>query len=539
MFKLLFYSKNQFKAIFVSIMSCIAGAAAASLAFIINRAVGEILAGRPYLTFLPFFLVTLAVLIITKRIALRSGIELVEKTLEEFRNKISNQIRQSELAHIESLDMGEIFTKMAMDTKKISRASQASIRMIQALISILLVLLYIFRLSITAFFIFMGLVCLGVVYYRVHSHALHEMIHTVLHKETELFDDFGHILDGFKELKINHEKNEDFFHNHLSPLATMIKKLRIRVGEKYVEINTFSFIFTFYLSLGSIVFLLPVDFPFSLRFKMIVMSAFLWEPIISLIVSVPEILQANVSAERLYQLEQQLKSPHDLDEVAAGAQMKALYTFKKIRMENLQFDYTDKEGNPTFSTGPVSLTIKSGEILFLVGGNGSGKSTLLKLITGLYSPVSGTFAIDRLKINMTAHRYLFSVVYTDCHLFDGLYGIESVDDEKVNQLLSSMELFHKIRWQDNRFHYSGLSTGQGKRLALIVAMLEDKPIYVFDEWAAEQDPGFRKYFYEELLPSLKADGKTIIAATHDEQYFHVADQVLKMEYGKIENLRTV
>ncbi len=484
-----------------------------------------------------FFLVTLAVLIITKRIALRSGIELVEKNLEEFRNKIGNQIRQSELAHIESLDMGEIFTKIAMDTKKISRASQASIRMIQALISIILVLLYIFRLSITAFFIFMGLACLGLLYYRAHHHALQEMIHTVLHKETELFDDFGHILDGFKELKINHEKNEDFFHHHLRPLATMIKSLRIRVGEKYVEINMFSFIFIFYLSLGSIVFLLPLDIPFSLRFKMIVVSAFLWEPIISLTVSIPEILQANVSVERLYQLEQQLKSPHDLGEVVAGAQMEALYTFKEIHIENLLFDYTDKEGNPTFSTGPVSLTIKSGEILFLVGGNGSGKSTLLKMITGLYPPLSGTFVIDRLKINMTDHRYLFSVVYTDCHLFDGLYGIESVDDKKVNKLLSSMGLFHKVRWQDNRFHYSGLSTGQGKRLALIIAMLEDKPIYVFDEWAAEQDPGFRKYFYEELLPALKAEGKTIIAATHDERYFHVADRVVKMEYGKIKNLQ--
>ena len=78
-----------------------------------------------------------------------------------------------------------------------------------------------------------------------------------------------------------------------------------------------------------------------------------------------------------------------------------------------------------------------------------------------------------------------------------------------------------------------LSQGQRKRLALLTAYLEDRSIYLFDEWAAEQDPEFRAHFYEELLPQLKAKGKTLLVATHDDRYFDLADMVVKMELGRL------
>ncbi|WP_207682864.1 ATP-binding cassette domain-containing protein [Desulfonema magnum] len=505
-----------------------------SMAIIVNEAAGEILEGRVHLTHLPPFLAALVFFVITKRIALRTGIDFVEQTLEKYLNKVGNQLRQAELMQIENLDKGEIYVKMTMDTKKISRTAAAGINVIQSVFTILFVVAYIFVTSPLSGFIFLGLFMISLLYYQSYRHSLHEAIHGAVSKETELFDDFGHVLDGFKELKISHEKNEDFFHNYLRPLSDTVKRLRIRVGDKYARVNVFSFVFMFYLSLGCVVFLLPSYVPVSVRFKVIAASAFLWDPINILSVSMPEILQAYVSGERLDQLEQQLQVSSDLGEFAASTRPEdPLYDFNEIRIENLRFDYTDKEGNTTFFIGPLNLTLKAGEILFLKGGNGSGKSTLLKMLTGLYPPRSGAFVMDGTEINMAEHRHLFSVVYTDCHLFDGLYGIESPSDEKVNELLNMMGIFHKVRWQEGQFRYSELSTGQRKRLSFITALLEDKPIYVFDEWAAEQDPEFRKSFYEKLLPELKARGKTIIAATHDEHYFHVADQVIKMEYGQV------
>ena len=179
------------------------------------------------------------------------------------------------------------------------------------------------------------------------------------------------------------------------------------------------------------------------------------------------------------------------------------------------------------------MTIKSGEIIFLTGGNGGGKSTLLKLIPGLYPPLSGFFTIDGRQGDMRHYQHLFSAIYTDSYLFERLYGVVRPDDKKINDLLISMGLARKVRWENQTLKYHGLSSGQKKRLAFIVSMLEEKSIYIFDEWAAEQDPIFRKTFYTELLPSIKADGKTIIAASHDDRYFHVADKVITMNYGII------
>jgi putative ATP-binding cassette transporter len=118
-------------------------------------------------------------------------------------------------------------------------------------------------------------------------------------------------------------------------------------------------------------------------------------------------------------------------------------------------------------------------------------------------------------------------------LFGKLYGLRDLDPGQVNALLERMQLDTKTAYVDGRFTSLNLSTGQRKRMGLLIALLEDKPICVFDEWAAEQDPEFRSYFYEELLHQLKEEGKTIIAVSHDDRYFHHADKIIKMEYGQL------
>ncbi len=539
MFKLLFLTDKKeidLRAVFILIMTIVYGAAHATLNMIISESAEEVIIGNVPLYYIPYFLIMLGILLVTKRIALRKVATLVQERLEAYRIKISNRIRQAELMQFESLDRGDIYTKLTIDIQKISWAAQAGIRISGGLIIIIFVLCFIFFLSIYAGLILAFLLTAGSIIYFSQEAAIRKAIHAASSKETKLFDDFGHVLDGFKELKISHAKSRDLFHNFLKPLLTTVKKLRMRVGYEQVKLILYAFFVIFYLVLGSIVFILPLEIPVSVKFKVMALSAFLWNPIGLVTISIPELLQANVAAERLQYLERQLEGPDEPRESISRNQVQTFHDFKIIQIQDIRFDYTDRDGKSIFSVGPISLTLKPGEVLFLAGGNGSGKSTLLKMLTGLYPPQSGAITIDGTEIRLTEHRYLFSVVFADCHLFDGLYGIEHIDAKKVNELLRRTGIAHKVRWQADRLCHSGLSTGQTKRLALLIALMENKPIYVFDEWAAEQDPEFRKSFYETFLPELKARGKTIIAATHDDRYFHLADQVVKMEYGKISRI---
>ena len=539
MIKFLFFTNNQinFKAIFVAMMSVISGIIAALMASIINEAVEDIITQKSVSflnNLLPFFLIGLIFLFITRRIALRSGVNLVEQTLETFRNKIANQLRQSTLQKIESLDQGEIYTKLSIDTKKISSASLSGIRAIQAIVTIILVIIYIYFFSFLAGICFTGLFALGILYYQIYYRLLIETIDEMTQKETELFNDFGHVLDGFKELKINSAKNENFFLNYLLPLGNEVNNYRISIAEGYVKINAFCFFLLYYIALGCTIFMLPLDYSVAIRFKIFAMSSFLWEPLNLLTGTIPSILSANISIKRLNELERQLEVSSKLSETVILSTIEQSFQFKKFQMEAIQFHYIDKDGQSTFSVGPIDVNIHAGETIFFVGGNGSGKSTVLKLISGLYQPQSGRFFLNDMETDIYRFRHLFSVIYTDCYLFDKLYGIKQVEDQQVEYLLELMGIDHKVKWKNRKLVHSELSTGQKKRLAFVVALLEDRPIYIFDEWAAEQDPIFRKKFYLELLPMLKNRGKTIIASSHDDQYFHAADQVITMNYGQME-----
>jgi putative ATP-binding cassette transporter len=174
-----------------------------------------------------------------------------------------------------------------------------------------------------------------------------------------------------------------------------------------------------------------------------------------------------------------------------------------------------------------------------VGGNGSGKTTLAKLLTGLYAPESGAIRMNGQPItdeNREWYRQHFSAVFSDFYLFERLLGLEhSHLESQARRFLAQLQLDHKVEVQDGWLSTTALSHGQRKRLALLTAYLEDRPIYVFDEWAVDQDPLFKDLFYVQLLPDLKARGKTALVISHDERYYRVADRIIKLEYGKIES----
>jgi putative ATP-binding cassette transporter len=249
-----------------------------------------------------------------------------------------------------------------------------------------------------------------------------------------------------------------------------------------------------------------------------------------------------VAVRNIMLLEQRLDRFAQVTRNGAGVASFVPADFADIRLQGLSFSYVDQDGNELFRVGPLDLDIRRGEILFVMGGNGSGKTTLLKLLTALYYPTAGRLLVDDRPIEGAALRpyhELFSAIFADFHLFPKLYGLSDVTETAVQQLLSRFQLGEKTAFVGDHFTNLQLSTGQRKRLALIVALLEDRPVYIFDEWAADQDPEFRRYFYEQLLPELAARGKTVIAVTHDDRYFHVAHRVVKMELGRIVSVENV
>jgi putative ATP-binding cassette transporter len=207
-----------------------------------------------------------------------------------------------------------------------------------------------------------------------------------------------------------------------------------------------------------------------------------------------------------------------------------------VEFRDVMFSYGD-DGCDRFRLGPLNWTFHPGELTFVIGGNGSGKSSFVKLLTGLYTPDSGEIRLNGKPVcGAVAEDYqqLFSVVYSDYFLFDRVLGVPAVDlERRARRYLAALDLSDKIKFEGNSFSTTNVSQGQRRRLALLAAYLEDRPIYVLDEWAADQDPAFRQVFYHQILPELKSRGKTVVVVTHDDRYFEIGDRIIKLEYGKM------
>jgi putative ATP-binding cassette transporter len=293
-----------------------------------------------------------------------------------------------------------------------------------------------------------------------------------------------------------------------------------------------------YLLVAMVVFLLPavVQTHSQVISETVTAILFVVGPLGIVVGVIPYLQRANEAARAMSQLEEQLDAEHATAPPTGANGTTAAARPQTIRLDEARFAYKAGDGD-LFVLGPVSLTIEIGKITFLTGGNGSGKSTLLKLLTGLYVPASGRILTGDTPVtsdNIQSYRETFSAIFSDFRLFRRLYGMLGTSEAAVADLLKEMHLEQKVQFAGDRFSNLELSTGQRKRLALVVALLEKRPILVFDELAADQDPGFRRFLYEHLLPALKDDKRTVIAATHDDRYFSVADKIVKLEYGKVE-----
>ncbi|WP_281560637.1 cyclic peptide export ABC transporter [Thalassomonas sp. RHCl1] len=519
--------------------SAISGITNGLLLGVINHGAGMVgeFSSAGYLQFyyLMLFAVLLCLLIYTKRYTLEKAAILVEEVLYKVRIRIADKIRHTELSFVEDTGHSEIYNSLAQDTVQISQSATVVFASLQAAIMLVFTMVYVAWLTLTGFFLTVTAIALGAWVFMLKRERILNDLQSATEQEIHFFDALNDTLSGFKEIKLNRLKSHDLF-EHQDKIATDVKALKSRAGINSVFVMMFSEVF-FYILIATILFIWPFfnGTDPGIIIKLTASTLFIMGPLNLLFGSFPLFIKADVAVNNLRELEQKVDAASQGFQLGEPPEHNPL-TFKHIRFQDVRFQYMDKEGAAQFKVGPVNLELSFGETVFIVGGNGSGKSTLLKLLTGLYYPGSGEITINGELLDQDLYadyRELFAIVFTDFHLFDRLYGIQDIDSEKVNTLIKEMGLAGKTRFKNGAFTNTSLSTGQRKRLAYINTILEDKQIYIFDELAADQDPGFRKHFYEVLLPDLKAQGKTIIAVTHDDKYFATADRVLKMDEGQL------
>ena len=519
-------------------MSSIGGISNASILAAINTGVQETSSGqKPGLWAAALFLVALFLFMKTQQYVTITATAEIEAIIHKLRVRIMDLIRRSELLEIDKIGRARIVASVTSDTAVLTQASNMLCFTVQGAVLIFFVGLYVAYLSITAFLLTVVIVSGAATIFHYKNRQLAEQKAESAAWERRLFDRLTDFLDGFKEVRLNDARSDDLFHDALDVSKTAAN-IKIRT-----QAETFKMIVTsqisMYVLLGAVVFVAP-NLSDTLGGSSIAKTTtallFVVGACFGLVQSIPILLNANASAYRIDRLEDALQSTLVDEERRAIVAPKH---FERIQMRSIEFRYVDKFSDTVFKIGPIDFTLERGELVFITGGNGSGKSTFLRVFAGLYPPDSGEVFLDGRPVtdaNRDEYRGLMSAIFFDYHLFQRLYGISDADPGEVDRLLTLFRLADKTSLTAGEFRTLDLSGGQRRRLALIVSLLEKRPIMLLDEWTAEQDPEFRGKFYDELLPEMMRAGATIVVITHDDRYLdelHLPARRIKMDYGRI------
>ncbi|MFT5756399.1 MAG: putative ATP-binding cassette transporter [Alteromonadaceae bacterium] len=376
----------------------------------------------------------------------------------------------------------------------------------------------------------LGLGSLG--YHQVHLKAI-QYLNRAAQEQDSLFGHFRALVDGAKELRLHAAKRQRFEDDILGESIEEVRKQRT-VGMSVFVISTAWGSFLIYAFIGLVLFSLVDDSPerSQILTSFALIFIYMIAPLENLLKALPAANIAKAAALRIEAVIEELS-----DESNSKIKQIKLPKFQRLELKAVTHQFYHEASDDFFTLGPVNLTFIPGEIVFLVGGNGSGKTTLAKLLVGLYQSNSGNILLNGQVVNsdnIDSYRQCFSAIFSDFYLFEQLLDIPSDElDTAANQLLTKLQLNHKVHVTQGAFSTRALSQGQRKRLAMVVAHLEQRPFLVFDEWAADQDPLFKEVFYRQMLPELKAQGKTLLVISHDEKYFDCADRLLKMEHGQL------
>lgn len=458
----------------------------------------------------------------------------MEAAIDRVRMRLIDGVRAADYAAIEHVGSDTLYESITQASNALSQNSQFIALSVRSAVLTVMVLLYILYISPVAFaLVLAGTAAAGVMYYRLGG-QLARRYSTMMGEERNLFRAVEDLLDGFREVRLSSARSSALA-GHFEHVSERSTEIRIDVQSSSFQQLIFGHVAFFFL-LAVVVFVVPT-YASGFATDVVKVSAaviFMIGPLGGVIQAVTVMASADASARGMLEVDRKLAAMVEPGRDQPAEAVPA--AFGEIRFGNTLYRYPPAPGEQPFTVGPLDLTIRRGEVLFVTGGNGSGKSSFIKLLTGLYRPEHGQLAVDGRHItdrSRRAYRELFAAVFSDHHLFRRLYGLPSVDATEARELLKWVEMEHLISLDGDTFSRVDLSSGQRKRVLLVAALLEHRPVLVLDEWAADQDPYFRRKFYREIIPALKARGITIIAVTHDDHYFDVADRRIHFEEGRI------
>ncbi|QLE59094.1 cyclic peptide export ABC transporter [Nostoc sp. TCL26-01] len=463
-------------------------------------------------------------------------IRLSQNAVLQLRMRLSRQILSSELSHLENLGNSKLLATLTEDIQSVANAVYQMPTLFINLAIVLGCFVYITWLSWLVLVMVIGLAVVAIASCKWLLNRGDKLLALAREDEDRLFQHLGTITTGIKELKLNYKRRQVFLENKLQATATDFRHHNVG-GLTFFAITSSWGQLVFFFALGFVLFALPHVLTMNPQTLSgyILTFTYLVLPMDNIISKLPLLSKASIALQKIESLGLSLASRSEEVEIKPPQVDTAWHSLKFRGVTHTY--HTDREDN-SFILGPLDLTLYPQEIIFIVGGNGSGKSTLAKLITGLYIPENGEILLDGEQINAENrewYRQYFSVVFSDFYLFEELLGLEKTNlDMQAAKYLQQLQLDHKVKITDGKLSTTALSQGQRKRLALLTAYLEDRPIYLFDEWAADQDPVFKEIFYTHLLPELRDRGKTVLVISHDDRYFHLADRIIKLDYGKIE-----
>ena len=461
-----------------------------------------------------------------------------ERAMSDLRLQLCRQILGTRLRTLEELGSHRLLGTLTGDVPTITSALTVMPHLCMHLAIIVGCFAYLAYLSWIVFLFTLVFLTLAIVTYQLSGARAFRHLKRGRDEWDVLMKHFRAVTEGTKELKLHAQRRQDFLDGKLHATARSMEKNNVRGNAIFIAASSWGQIM-FFVLIGLIVFVLPsiqqVQLQTLTGYTLILL--YVMVPLEILVNRLPDIGRASIAVGKIEQL--------GLSETSVETYVGNSH-FRTIAWENLELAgvehtyYLEKE-NRSFTLGPVNLSFDRGELVFLTGGNGSGKTTLAKLMMGLYTPEVGEIRIDGKSVTdetRDAFRQSFSAVFSDYFLFDSLLGVKGDEaDIQARNYLAELQLNHKVEVKEGVFSTTDLSAGQRKRLALLTAYMEDRPVYIFDEWAADQDPQFKETFYYQLLPELRSRGKLVIVISHDDRYYHVADRIIKLDYGKVESDR--
>jgi putative ATP-binding cassette transporter len=462
-------------------------------------------------------------------------LRLAQGELFELRMRLSRRILQAALRHLENLGSEPLMTAFTDDIPGIIDALNVVPGLCLHIAIAVGGFLYLGWLSWHVLLLVLGFLVLGLVIYQLPSILAQRFFRAARQELDVLFGHFKDLTEGVKELKLHSRRREVFLSEVLRGTALSRNKQLLNAFYLHGIANSLGQMLIF-IAIGLILFSSISGPRMAVMAGSIITLLYITNALQFVMFVLGTMNKADISLQKLHGLLRQLEAPGVL-ELEQDTVTDTGLRCEDLTLRAITHTYHSKKRKEAFVLGPIDIKLKAGQLIILAGGNGSGKTTLAKIVTGLYPAENGELLLDGLQIteeNRQFYRQHFSAVFYDFHLFESLLGLENPDlDDRARERLARLQLDHVMTIQNGVLSTTQLSQGQRKRLALLTASLEDRPIYVFDEWAADQDPAFKEFFYREFLPDLKAQGKLVLIICHDDHYFDVADRLIKLESGKI------